>query len=232
MKYTLSWRDANDAVYSSAPFKPLNAITLDQADNGDTWFDPVPFPGTSKQLHEALKNDAVSMASLEGGHSGMVGEDGHVKIHFDVGIKPKPHITPKISADPHGCHVEYYVPECGSGDPCVHRFRNSWVIPYDMDIVAVHNHFHAAAINMTTLVVGGDEICVGLPTYEGEFLVETSKCTLENWFSKPFHVKRGQTILVETFYNQDERPHFGVMGFSMIFAHRLDIKDNKKLLLV
>merc|ERR1712032_194292 len=155
VKYTLTWRDADDAVYANEAFKPLNTITLYQSDNGDRWYDPVPLPGTSQQSHDALHNDPVSMASLDGKHSGMQGEDGHVKIHFDIGLKPKPHITPKIEMDPHGCHVEYYVPECSPDESCVHQFRNSWKIPYDMEIVAVHSHFHNAALNMTTSIENG-----------------------------------------------------------------------------
>lgn len=111
-------------------------MILDQSDDGTQWYDPVPFPGTSKQGHTLLHDDSVSMASLTGGHSGMRNEDGHIaSLNLDVGLYPKPHIQPHIGFDTHGCHVEYYVPECQKGDLCQHRFRNDWKIPYDMEIV-------------------------------------------------------------------------------------------------
>lgn len=225
IQYTISWRDASDEIYRNAAFKPLNVMILDQSDDGDRWFDPVAFPGTKKQAHEAMHNDPVSMDSMNGHHSGMDRQDGHVKISIDAGLFPKPHFKPQIRGDMHGCHVEYYVPECKAGDACVHRFRNDWEIPFDMEIVAQHSHAHGAVINMTTSVVGGKDICTGFPTYKDGFLVETSKCALGNGFVEPFQVKKGQHINVETFYAQDEEPHFGVMGYSMIYSHRLDIKD-------
>lgn len=162
----------------------------------------------------------------------MQGEDGHVKISLDVGLRPKPHITPKITGDIHGCHVEYYVPECSAGDLCVHRFRNSWKIPFNMEVVAVHNHFHNGAINMTTAIQGGSDICTGYPTYRDGFLVETTKCAVGHGLVQPMRVNRGQHILVETHYQQDARPHFGVMGYAMFYVHRLDIKDPSSALMV
>lgn len=232
IKYTLTWRDADDGIYANEAFKPLNVMTLDQSDDGARWFDPVGFPGTSRQSHTALHKDPTSMASLEGRHSGMQGEDGHVHISFDVDVKHKPHVTPKINQDIHGCHVEYYVPECGSGEQCVHRFQNSWKMPYDLEVVAVHSHFHNAAINMTTSVQGGETICAGLPTYDSGFLVETSKCAIGYGLAQPVHVKRGQSIHVETFYEQDDRPHFGVMGYSMVYVHRLDLEHGSDSVMV
>jgi hypothetical protein len=232
VQYTITWRDADDEVYRNAPFKPLNAMILDQSDDGEQWYDPVPFPGTAKQSHDLLHNDPTSMASLTGLHSGMRNEDGHVKIHIDAGLFPKPHIKPELTFDTHGCHVEYYVPECKKGDACVHRFRNDWKIPYDMEIVSVHSHVHNAAINMTTSILGGEDICTGLPTYEGDFLVETSKCSLGHGFSEPVLVKKDQHLKVETFYQQDQQPHYGVMGYSMIYSHRLDIKDPVETVMV
>jgi hypothetical protein len=222
VQYTLTWREQDDAIYKSQPFKPLNVMTLDQSDDSATWFDPFAFPGSSRQSHDALKNDPVSMASLEGRHSGMMG-DGHVKIHWD-GLKPK------LDTDIHGCHVEYWVPPCEAGELCVHRFVNSWKIPYDMEVVAVHNHFHFAAINMTTSVENGADICVGLPTYAGGFLVENSNCRAGKDKQMPVIVRKGEAVRVDTFYEQDQRPHFGVMGFSMMYVHRSDIRSRATLL--
>jgi hypothetical protein len=233
VRYTITWREPSDAVYSDAPFKPLNAMILDQSDDGKQWYDPVPFPGTSKQEHLLLHDDPVSMASLTGLHSGMRNEDGHIAgIKIDAGLFPKPHIKPRIDFDTHGCHVEYYVPECKKGDLCQHRFRNDWKIPYDMEIVALHSHVHNGAINMTTSVIGGGDICIGHPVYKDGFLVETSKCVLGKNMPDPFQVKKGQHIKVETFYNQDDQPHYGVMGYSMIYSHRLDLKDPEKAIMV
>lgn len=162
------------------------------------------------------------MASLESRHSGMIG-DGHMTIHWD-GLKPK------LDNDIHSCHVEYWVPPCEAGEPCVHRFVNSWKIPYDMEVVAVHNHFHVAAINMTTSVENAEDICVGLPTYAGGFLIESSNCRAGRDSHMPAIVRKGETVRVETFYGQDQRPHFGVMGFAMLYVHRSDIFSRTTLL--
>jgi hypothetical protein len=223
VKYTLSWRDEADAVYANQAFKPLNSMVLDESDDGQQWFDPVALPGSSRQPHEALYNDPLAVASLEGMHSGLfnVHGDGHVdKIHWSLNWT-KPHLRPKkVDWSNHGCHAEYYVPACVPGqDACVHHFRNSWIMPFDIELVAVHNHYHAAAINMTTSLEG-KAFCVGLPTYDAKgFLIEISGCALD---AEPVLVKRGQTVQVETFYNQDEQPHFGVMGYAMLYGHRLD----------
>merc|ERR1719453_1832319 len=106
-------------------------MVLDESDDGPTWFDPMAMPGSSRQSHEALHNDPLAVASLEGMHSGMFGGesngDGHVdKIHWGFNWT-KPHIRPKkVDFSNHGCHVEYYVPECVPGqDACVHHFTNS-----------------------------------------------------------------------------------------------------------
>merc|ERR1712100_1016492 len=69
----------------------------------------------------------------------------------------------------------------------------------DMEIVSLHSHFHNAAINMTTSVLGGEDICTGFPTYKDGFLIETSKCALANGLAAPFQIKKGEHIKVETF---------------------------------
>lgn len=212
VQYTLTWRESDDTLYETQPFKPLNVITFEQSDDGPTWFDPLAVPGSSLQSHDALKSDPVSMASLTGRHSGM-SEDGHVQVKWD-GLKPK------LEDNHHGCHVEYWVPPCKAGEACVHRFVNSWKIPYDMEVVAVHNHLHTAAINMTASVDNGKEICVGLPTYSKGFLVEVSNCRVGQDSQMPALVRKGDTLRVKTFYAQDQRPHFGVMGFETMYVHR------------
>merc|ERR1712232_821237 len=93
--------------------------------------------------------------------------------NFDVRFKG---LLPELVHTPHSCHVEYWVPPCHTGEPCVHRFINSWKMPYDMEIVAVHNHFHTGARNMTTSTENRIPICVGLPTYSGGFLIKNSNC--------------------------------------------------------
>jgi hypothetical protein len=228
VKYTLTWRRADDPVYNGAPFKPLNLMMLDQSDDGPQWYDPIRLPGSSIQAHKALHEDPVSQASIDGRKSGEQ-FDGHFKVSVDIGLNP-PHIKPKIEAIRDGCHAEYYVPRCHEGESCVHRFRNSWTMPWDMEVVAVHTHYHNAAINATTSVWGGQEICTALPTYRGHFLVETSKCAVGHKGWQPVHVKRGEDILTETFYNQDEKPHYGVMGYAMLYLHRLDIEGSDAVL--
>lgn len=85
---------------------------------------------------------------------------------------------------------------------------------------------------MTSSVWNRTHICTGLPTYKDGFLIETSKCAVghNNW--QPVAVKRGEDLLVETFYDQDARPHFGVMGYAMMYIHRLDLADGPRPVLV
>jgi len=85
---------------------------------------------------------------------------------------------------------------------------------------------------MTTSVLGGADICIGNPIYKEGWLVETSTCQLGKNMPEPFQVKKGQHIKVDTFYSQDDQPRFGVMGYSMIYSHRLDIKDPVEFVMV
>lgn len=218
VEYELVWRDASDDVYVETPFKPLNAMILDISDDGKTWYDPFPLVGTHFDNHVSLKKDPVSMASLASAHSGMP-NDGHFT-------------WVPLAETTHGCHAEYWVPPCRDGDACVHRFHNSWVMPFDMEIVAVHNHMHIASVNMTTSA-GGAPLCTGLSRYgDGGFLVEVTNCHWGRGFREPVRVARGQRIDVESVYEQDRRPHFGVMGYAMIYGHRLDVGGGRGPLLV
>ena len=147
------------------------------------------------------------------------------------------------------CHVDYYIPACVPGkDECIHRFRNSWTMPYSFDVIAVHAHAHTAVINMTSSVGrtaglmnengGGaptpEALCSILPTYGASgSLTELTRCrvgapTIGNMEEK-VTLRKGDTLHLEATYQQDARPHYGAMAYFVITGVRRPDLDRKKV---
>jgi hypothetical protein len=175
----------------NSSLKPLVAMTLDVTDNNRQWSDFL--PGGYKEGHAALHNDTAFEDLIHRGHSGML--NGH-----------------------HACHVEYEVPPCKLGQPCAHRAHNSWRVPHSMDVVFIRSHLHTGAFNMT-LSTEQSPICTGIPFYSNGFLSGITTCTLGDTRVTPLHLEEGSRLLLEAVYSQDDRPHFGVMGLNIIYAH-------------
>lgn len=192
IRYTIKYRDYDDSVL------PLNVMTLEITDNNTDWSDLRGTPGAYPQSHAALANDTAFNELIVNGKAGIFG--GYST-----------------------CHVEYYVPPCGTRESCVHKVHNSWEIPFAMDLVFIRNHFHNGGLNMSTFHKG-KTLCTGLPQYDKNgFLADISTCKLgTSKLPEPVHVEEGDRITISAVYQQDQRPHFGVMGFSVLYAHRLD----------
>lgn len=198
-QYTVAWRDADEA-----PFKPIEIMYLDTSDNGGHWTDGVAMPGSTVEAHTAMKNDPVTMASLNGEHSGIYPSWLHM------------------------CRLEYYVPPCSTGGDCVHTVHNSWVVPFPFEVVASYAHYHTAGLNLTTYTER-DTICSNLPTYDQQGrLVDVSDCRVDGRQTAaafPVRVDKGEQLMVAAAYLQDSQPHYGVMAYSVLFVHRLDVGD-------
>jgi len=201
MRYTIRWRPFN--IFTT---KPLEVISLDATDNNSKWGD-LPFvTGGFNESHKALYADPDSEAIINqmtsGDYNGM-----------------------------DACHIEFYVPPCPAGGKCVQTLHNSWELPWPVDIIFVRNHMHAGGINMTTYASGYS--CTGNCTYDNTCkssdpakctfgkgnLVDITTCTTEPIQQGPGHLERGDRIFVEAHYEQDELPHYGVMGMSFVYAH-------------
>jgi hypothetical protein len=189
IRYTITWRDFDSTV------KPLEVITFDATDNNSHWSDISWLQGGYKEEHTALHQDSLSTATVNDGRSGEM---------------------PGGAA----CHVEYYVPSCTLGDRCIHTMRNSWKVPWPIDIVFVRSHFHAGGQNMT---VRSDtsNICTGVSTYDDDnFLIDVTGCKAgTDRLPRPVHLNRADRLYVESVYKQDQKPHYGVMAMSFVYAH-------------
>jgi hypothetical protein len=185
---------------------PLEVITLEMTDNNTHWssFLPLGFP----ESHKDMKEDRYFQEILNNGQSGDF--LGH-----------------------HTCHVEWTVPPCPHGSSCLQKVHNSWEMPYPLDIVFVRNHLHNGAVNISTRV-GDNRFCTGLPRYDPDnMLIDISTCRLGSpQFPQPVRAERGDRVSVEGIYSQDERRHHGVMGFSVLYAHRLDRGTHRGNILV
>jgi hypothetical protein len=189
IRYTIKWRD-----FSPATTLPLEVITFDATDNNSYWGDLPFLPGGFKEDHQALKADADSWAIVNDGRSG----------DFD---------------GKRACHIEWYVPPCKAGDSCLLNIKNSWEMPYPIDIVYLRNHFHAGGISMSTFTDSFN--CTGHGTYdESQDLVDISTCSKDDGSNHGIlKVKKGEMVHVESLYKQDHLPHYGVMSMSFVFAH-------------
>jgi len=191
IRYTMKWRK-----YDRATTLPLEVITLDATDNNTKWGDLPFLPGGYKQTHEALRKDPVSMERVFDGRAG----------DFD---------------GKRSCHVEWYVPACKTGDSCTITLRNSWELAYPIHIVYLRNHFHGPGINMTTHAK--DFQCTGKATYNGPLsLIDISTCVTKDGPNRNLPVsrlERGEKIYVESMYQQDDLPHYGVMSMSFVYAY-------------
>merc|ERR1712072_130476 len=176
--------------FNAATTLPLEVITFDATDNNTKWGDFPFIPGGFPETHHAQKNDPLSLATISDGRSG----------DFD-GMR--------------ACHIEYYVPPCKAGDSCIHRITNSWELPYPIHIVFIRNHFHAGGINMTTYDESGYK-CTGVGSYDKDDLIDVSTCTTTSGLHR---IERGQRLFVDTVYQQDQLPHYGVMAMSFVYAH-------------
>lgn len=94
--------------------------------------------------------------------------------------------------------------------------RNSWELPWPIDIVFLRNHFHAGGINMTTSA--GDYKCTGKGIYDGNGeLTDITTCSAGG--AGPIRVQAGERLYVDSLYQQDDSPHYGVMSMSFVYAH-------------
>jgi len=190
IRYTIKWRDFNPLTTL-----PLEVLSFDVTDNNTKWGDLPRIPGGFKESHEAMKNDPTTLARVNDPRSG--------------------DFTGRRA-----CHIEWYVPSCKTGDSCIETLRNSWEVPWPLDIVFVRNHFHAGGINMTTSTDGFQ--CVGDSTYDdNDNIVDISTCTIDYHgdANQGMHLEPGQKLYVESVYRQDDLPHYGVMGMSFVYAH-------------
>jgi len=72
---------------------------------------------------------------------------------------------------------------------------------------------------MTTHASSGYE-CTGRGTDDDkENLVDITTCTTNETSSVVHKVQRGDKIFVESYYQQDHLPHYGVMSMSFVYAH-------------
>lgn len=180
----------------SSDVKPLEVMTLEMSDDNTQWSD-IP-AGGFKESHEALKSDPALEKTIHDQHSG---------VNFMKNGS---------------CHIEYFVPPCSKGETCVHNVHNSWEMPFPVDVVFVRHHFHVGGLNQT-LSTKNTTFCESLPKYGSEgFLNDISTCAVgkKGWES-PVRVEQGDRLISRAMYQQDDRPHYGVMGFSVVYAHRL-----------
>jgi len=139
------------------------------------------------------------------------------------------------------CHVEYYVPSCKAGDACKHLLQNSWELPYDGEVIANYAHYHTGGISMASAFwqeYGQRSVCLNKPTYGkfkgGEQITDISECRVgfpdksTGQVFQPIPFKKGDRYDVGMLYQQDDKPHFGVMGFSVLFVHRTGAVEEKK----
>jgi hypothetical protein len=129
------------------------------------------------------------------------------------------------------CHVEYYVPACKAGDACKHLLQNSWEMPYAGEVIANYAHYHTGGISMAS-AFGKQTVCHNKPTYGkykgGEQLTGISECRTglpdrnTGQVFQPIPFKKGDRSDVGMLYQQDDKPHYGVMGYSVLFVHRAD----------
>lgn len=168
---------------------PLEIVTFDATDNNTKWGDLPRIPGGYMEGHEAMNNDPTTLQRVWDPRSG--------------------DFTGRRS-----CHVEWYVPPCKKGESCVVTIKNSWTVPWPMDIVFLRNHFHAGGINMTTYT--DNFKCTGHGTYDSAGnLVDVSTCSGNNLGG----VQAGGKLYVESVYEMDDLPHYGVMSMSFVYAH-------------
>eukprot|EP00928_Gymnodinium_smaydae_P080936 TRINITY_DN64535_c0_g1_i1.p1 TRINITY_DN64535_c0_g1~~TRINITY_DN64535_c0_g1_i1.p1 ORF type:complete len:529 (+),score=47.18 TRINITY_DN64535_c0_g1_i1:155-1588(+) len=190
IRYTVRWH-----AYDPASTLPLEVMTFDATDNNTKWGDLPFISGGFPESHSAMKQDPMSLSRVNDGRSG----------DFD---------------GKRACHVEWYVPPCKSGESCVTTIRNSWQLPYPLQVVFLRNHFHAGGINMTTWSNGWS--CTGNSSYDSHGdLVEISTCAAGDHPSDfaPQIIPRGSELFVESTYQKDAHPHYGVMSMSFIYAH-------------
>jgi len=191
IRYTIRWRDFNPQTTM-----PLEVITFDATDNNTKWGDLPRIPGGFAESHEAMKNDPTTMARVSDPRSGDF-------------------------TNRRACHIEWYVPPCQTGTDCLVTIRNSWELPWPIHIVLLRNHFHAGGLNMTTYADGYK--CTGNGTYDPDGIMEDiSACTAHDSSDdvpRGVTLQRGEKLYVESVYQQDELPHYGVMSMSFVYAH-------------
>lgn len=188
IRYTIRWNDYNPETQL-----PLEVITFDATDNNTKWGDLPFIPGGFSESHATMLNDPVSWGRVNDGRSG----------DFD---------------GKRACHIEWYVPACKAGDSCIVKIKNSWEVPYPMNIVFLRNHFHAGGVSMSTYAKGFN--CTGMGTYDNTGdLVDVSTCSATSSTDFIGTLKRGEQVFVESTYMQDDLPHYGVMSMSFVYAH-------------
>jgi len=102
-------------------------------------------------------------------------------------------------------------------------------MPFDGEIIANYAHYHTGGIAMPS-ALGNTTVCHNVPTYSkwigGEQLSQISDCRVGHSVGvsgTPFQAvpfRKGDRYDVGMVYQQDGKPHFGVMGFSVLFVHR------------
>lgn len=188
IRYTLKWQEFKEGVTL-----PLEVISFDATDNNTQWADLPRISGGFKESHMAMKKDPTTVARVNDGRSGDFNGE-------------------------RACHIEWYVPPCKKGDSCIISIKNSWELPWPIDIVFLRNHFHSGGINMTTST--GGYACTG----EGKYgnpgdLIDITTCSAGSANSLPYRMQAGERLYVESVYQQDDLPHYGVMSMSFAYAH-------------
>lgn len=188
IRYTLKWQ-----AFDPVTTLPLEVISFDVTDNNTQWADLPRIPGGFPESHVAMKQDPTTIARVYDPRSGDFNGE-------------------------RACHIEWYVPPCKTGDNCVVTVRNSWEVPWPMDIVFLRNHFHAGGINMTTRT---DKFsCIGRGTYDDNAnLVDITTCTVNENSDGLYRLEAGEKLYAESVYQQDDLPHYGVMSMSFVYAH-------------
>jgi len=179
--------------FNPATTLPLEVISFDATDNNTKWGDFANWQGGFAQSHAAMREDPTSVARIEDIRSG---DFNHLW----------------------SCHIEWYVPACKPGEDCILTLKNSWEVPWPMHVVFLRNHFHAGGINMTTYTK--DFRCVGNSTYDDQKnLVDISTCAVGGASNGVVQVPAGEKLYVESVYQQDSLPHYGVMSMSFVYAY-------------
>jgi hypothetical protein len=176
--------------------KPLEVVTLEMTDNNAYWTGLK--RRANKEDHEDLRSDPAFVDLIAERRSGEFVKSA--------------------------CHVEYYVPACNSSsEACVHKVHNSWTLPFSGEVIFMRSHLHGAGLAMHSSMENFGSLCRHVAKYdEHARLSEITTCGPLSE-SLPAPVARGQKISVEAEYQQDERPHYGVMGFSVLFLHRREV---------
>ena len=102
-------------------------------------------------------------------------------------------------------------------------------MPFPGEIVGSFAHLHKGAILLKTSTKDG-LVCESAPLLDDagrissipHCLVDEAPCQAKACGSLPRTLAKGDKVFVESVYAQDDRPHYGVMGFANVLVHRTD----------